>query len=70
MGYSSGVVKFGFELTAEDGSNSKVGTFIITDPTQTQLKNGGNAVTHTSAGNTPYSVTSFYLQMPAPVSGM
>ena len=52
-GTHTGVGKFGFELTAEDNSNNKVGTFIITDPTQTQLKNGGNAVTHTSAGTAP-----------------
>jgi hypothetical protein len=52
-GTHSGVGKFGFELTAEDNANSKVGTFVITDATQTQLKNGGNAVTHTGAGTSP-----------------
>ena len=52
-GTHTGVVKFGFEVTAEDASNTKVGSWVITDPTQTQLTNGTNAVTHTSAGNTP-----------------
>jgi len=52
-GTHAGVVKFGFEVTAEDGSNSKVGTFILTDPVQTKFTNANNAVTHTSSGNTP-----------------
>lgn len=52
-GTHTGVVKFGFEVTAEDASGNKVGTFIITDPVQTQLRNGTTAATHTSNGNTP-----------------
>lgn len=52
-GTHTGVGKFGFELTAEDGSESKVGNFIITNSNQTKLVNQNNAVTHTSAGNTP-----------------
>ncbi len=49
----SGVVNFGFEITAEDLSSNKVGQFIITDATQTKLANGNNAVTHTSNGTSP-----------------
>jgi len=52
-GTHTGVVKFGFELTAEDGSGNKTGTFVITNATQTQLTNGNKAVTHKSAGTTP-----------------
>jgi hypothetical protein len=51
-GTHGGVQKFGFELTAEDGS-SKVGSFEITNATETKLVNSDNSVTHTSAGNTP-----------------
>jgi 1,4-alpha-glucan branching enzyme len=52
-GTHTGVVKFGFELTAENASGTKVGTFAITNATQTKLTNGNKAVTHTSAGTTP-----------------
>lgn len=52
-GTHSGVVYFGFELTAENTSNQKTGTFIITDPSQTKLVNNGKAVTHTQNGTNP-----------------
>jgi len=52
-GTHNGVVKFGFELTAENSSNVKTGTFIITNSTQTKLVNDNNAVTHTAQGTTP-----------------
>jgi len=52
-GTHSGVIKFGFELTAEDDAAAKTGTFIITDVTQTMLVNMGTAVTHTSMGTSP-----------------
>ncbi len=53
IGTHTGVVKFGFELTAEDAAGNKVGTLTITDPLQTQLTNGQSAITHTSDGNNP-----------------
>lgn len=46
----AGISKFGFELTAEDNANQKTGTFSISNPTETQLVNSGNAVSHTSSG--------------------
>ncbi len=49
-GTHNGVVKFGFELTAEDAFGGKVGAFTITDPTRTQFTNANAAVTHTSNG--------------------
>ncbi|MBE0639928.1 MAG: T9SS type A sorting domain-containing protein [Bacteroidales bacterium] len=49
-GSHAGSNKFGFELTAEDLSGNKVGTFIITNSSQTKLANQNKAVTHTSAG--------------------
>lgn len=43
--------KIGFESTIEsDANNSKTGTIIITDGTRTKTTNGGNAITHKSAG--------------------
>jgi hypothetical protein len=52
-GTHSGVVKFGFELTAETTAGAKTGTFAITDATRTKLTNQNKAVTHKSAGTTP-----------------
>ncbi len=51
-GVHTGVVRFGFELTAENNSGDKVGTFTITDGARTKLINQGNAVTHTFNGTT------------------
>nr|NQU89863.1 T9SS type A sorting domain-containing protein [Bacteroidota bacterium] len=53
IGTHSGVVKFGSEVTAEDESGNKVGTFIITNASQNKFTNGNAAVTHTSGGTTP-----------------
>lgn len=44
---------FGFELTAEDASGNKVGTFSLLDATETKLVNSNSAVSHTAAGTTP-----------------
>ncbi|HSG68576.1 MAG TPA: choice-of-anchor V domain-containing protein [Bacteroidales bacterium] len=52
-GTHSGVGKFGFEVTAENTTGGKVGTFALADPTQTKFTNNNKAVTHTSSGNTP-----------------
>lgn len=57
-GTHSGVVKFGFELTAETSAGVKTGTFVITDATRTKLINNNKAVTHTTAGNVPTGNTS------------
>ncbi|MAZ93317.1 MAG: hypothetical protein CMF58_02780 [Lentimicrobiaceae bacterium] len=52
-GTHEGVVKFGFELTAEDAFGNKKGTFTITESTRTKLCNANKAVTHTANGNVP-----------------
>ena len=52
-GTHSGVVRFGFEATAEDGNNAKTGNFAITNSTETKLTNSSSAVTHKSSGTTP-----------------
>ncbi|PKP50221.1 MAG: hypothetical protein CVT92_14640 [Bacteroidetes bacterium HGW-Bacteroidetes-1] len=49
----TGVVRFGFELTAENNAGQKVGTFTITEPTRTKLVNLSKAVTHIFGGTTP-----------------
>ncbi len=49
-GTHTGVSKFGFELTAEDGFGTKVGTLSITDPSRTKFTNANHSVTHTSGG--------------------
>ena len=68
-GNHSGAVKFGFELTAEDGSN-KVGTFAITDATETKLANSNSSVTHTSDGNTASGgAKTWTFDWTAPVTG-
>ncbi len=47
------VSMFGFELTAEDSLNNKIGSFAITNNQETKLANSGNSVTHKAAGTTP-----------------
>ncbi|MCF6342843.1 MAG: T9SS type A sorting domain-containing protein [Bacteroidales bacterium] len=52
-GIHSGVVKFGFELTAENEIGVKKGEFFITDAARTQITSTGESVTHTQEGTTP-----------------
>ncbi len=52
-GEHAGVGKFGFELTAEDESGNKVGTFTVLNADETQITGNNTAVTHTSGGTTP-----------------
>lgn len=46
----TGINRFGFELTAEDASGAKVGTFDIEAQSQVKLVNSNQAVTHTASG--------------------
>ena len=52
-GTHADVVKFGFELTAENFLGSKKGTFIITDAARTKFANANAAITHTAGGTAP-----------------
>lgn len=52
-GTHAGVVKFGFELTAETSTGSKIGTLAITEASRTKLCNQNKAVTHRSGGTAP-----------------
>lgn len=68
-GTHSGVSKFGFELTAENSSGQKVGTFSITEAGRTKLTNQNKAVTHTSGGTAPSGGTvSWTMNWTAPAS--
>ena len=69
-GTHNGVVKFGFELTAEDAFGNKFGTLSILEPARTKLTNANHAVTHTSGGNTPQGNTiTWTMQWTAPTNG-
>ena len=61
--------KFGFEMTAEkDADNSKIGTIIITDATNTKAI-GTSAVTHESAGTAGSGTKSWSFDWIAPAIG-
>jgi len=70
-GTHASVGRFGFELTAEDANNTKVGTFTITNTAQTKLVNSSHAVTHTGNGFTPDndSTKSWSFNWTAPATG-
>jgi len=69
-GIHDGVVKFGFELTAED-SIGKVGTFEVTDINRTHLTTADAAVTHTLGGTTPTGNTNTWsVDWTAPADGV
>jgi len=66
LGVGSGDPK-GFEVTCEENAtNTKAGLFGASDPTNTQLKNNGTAVTHTTAGN---SLNTWDFTWEAPIEG-
>jgi len=66
----AGAGKFGFEVTAEDLTNAKKGTFVITDEAQTRQANANTSVTHTLTGTTPSGDSkSWSFNWTAPASG-
>jgi hypothetical protein len=65
----AGVSKFGFEMTAErESDNSKIGTVIVTDATNTTIV-GGNAVTHKSSGTSGVGGKAWSFDWTAPALG-
>jgi hypothetical protein len=69
-GTHNGVVKFGFEATAENSTGAKVGIVTITNSTETKLVNNNKSVTHKSAGTTPTGNTkSWSFNWTAPAAG-
>jgi hypothetical protein len=69
-GIDPGAEKFGFEATAEDNTNAKVGTFTASFGGFTQTINGSKAITHTALGSIPFSdtATAWYFTWTAPSS--
>lgn len=68
----AGAGRYGFELTAENNAAMKVGTFALTNTTETKLTNAGKAVTHAFAGTTGAGgakTWSFSWQAPAAGTG-
>lgn len=69
-GTHNGVVKFGFEATAENATGVKIGTLAITNTTETKLANGNHSVTHKNGGTTPSGNTkSWSFNWTAPATG-
>ncbi len=69
-GTHDGVVKFGFELTAEDMNADKTGALIVTNASQNQLVNGNNSITHSAGGTAPSGNTkSWTFDWTAPAEG-
>lgn len=70
IGVKEGATRFGFEATAEDGSNNKVGTFSPGFTNMAQLTNSGTAVTHTIAGSFPVtdSTAAWFFTWTAPAT--
>jgi hypothetical protein len=69
-GTHTGVVYFGFELTAENSGGANVGTFSLTEPGRTKLVSGNTSVTHTDGGINPIGNTNTWtMNWTAPVSG-
>jgi hypothetical protein len=62
-----GVSKFGFELTAEDASGNKVGTFAVVN-SETQLANSNASVTHTSSGTSGTNSKTWTMEWTAPAT--
>ena len=57
----------GFEVTSEENTtNTKTGTFFITNTNETQLVNNNKSVTHTAAGN---SMSTWNFDWEAPIIG-
>lgn len=64
----SGHNKFGFELTSETPTGTKTGMLSSTS-SSTQTTNGGDAITHTSSGNSGSGGRSWSMDWQAPSAG-
>jgi hypothetical protein len=63
--------KFGFEVSPQNTSGTKMGTLIITNSTQTQLVGSGKYITHKSGGTagTNSKIWTFQWKAPSPGTG-
>lgn len=66
----SGANRYGFELTAENSTGTKTGTFSLINASETKLTNAGKAVSHTFSGTTGAGGSKTWTaNWQAPVSG-
>jgi hypothetical protein len=66
----AGISKFGFSISPQSSTGSVLGTMVITNATETQLKNVGHQyVTHKTAGNTGTGSKTWSFDWIAPTVG-
>ncbi len=66
----AGISKFGFSISPQSSTGSVLGTMVITDATETQLKNVGHQyVTHKTAGNSGTGSKTWSFDWIAPTVG-
>ena len=66
----AGISKFGFSITPQNSAGTVLGTLVITNTTETQLKNVGHQyVTHKAAGNTGTGSKTWTFDWIAPAVG-
>ncbi|MGL5891117.1 MAG: choice-of-anchor V domain-containing protein [Bacteroidia bacterium] len=54
---SAGRTKYGFQASPQDGAGNRVGTFVATNATETQIQTSGKYITHRTAGTAAPSNT-------------
>jgi hypothetical protein len=66
----AGISKFGFSISPQNSSGAVLGSLVITNTAQTQLKNVGHQyVTHTTAGNAGTGSKTWSFDWIAPTAG-
>lgn len=65
----SGLVRFGFEISPQTVSGTKVGNLVVTDNTNTQSLTSGKYITHTTTGSSGTNSRSWTCNWVAPVAG-
>jgi hypothetical protein len=66
----AGISKFGFSISPQNSSGAVLGSLVITNSAQTQLKNVGHQyVTHTTAGNAGTGSKTWSFDWVAPTAG-
>lgn len=55
--FSANRTKFGFEISPQNSAGIKLGTLVITNPTETKLVGSSKYITHTTQGNNGFNGT-------------
>ena len=66
---STGINKFGFQISAQTPTGVKRGTMVITDASRTQLITSGKYITHKAAGTAGVGSNTWSFSWIAPVAG-